>query len=265
MIGEEAVRQHETVRGAILSPILSWGGIVGGAITVFSNLQTLLDLAGWARLLVANWSAWLNVGWSFLFARFNLHLVPSVRSQLTMCAAIIMMAIGSFLSNRNRSNWSPGIHNIIRPNVGIAVAIFVTHAWFFSYYIAQVDAQTLPAWFWRYHSLALYGIYAIALLVGLLHWPMLPAIIATAGGLLFSEAFQSAAGALQPDPQAEESVSVAIGTACSVIAGLIVLGLAPPIAFAKRVIFLLAGLIVLIGLNELSKLGLTVSPPPLPR
>src|SRR5262249_14371279 len=161
-------------------------------------------------------SAWLNVGWSFLLSHFSLHLVPSVRSQLTMSAAIIMMAIGSLLSNRSRGGWSPGIHNVTRINVGLAVAIFAAHAWFFSYNISYVDAQRLPAWFWRYHSLAFYGIYAIALLIGLLHWPIFPAITATVGGLLFSEAFQSASDALRPDPQAEESVSVAIGTAFSV-------------------------------------------------
>src|SRR5262245_61006171 len=82
------------------------GGIVGGAITAFSNVQTLFELAGWARWLVANWSAWLNVGWSFLLSHFSLHLVPSVRSQLTMSAAIIMMAIGSLLSSRSRGGWS---------------------------------------------------------------------------------------------------------------------------------------------------------------
>src|SRR5262245_48103313 len=34
---------------------LTWVGIIGGAITLFSNLQGVLDLADWAHWLVEHW------------------------------------------------------------------------------------------------------------------------------------------------------------------------------------------------------------------
>jgi hypothetical protein len=35
--------------------LLTWVGIVGGALTLFTNLSAVLKLADWARLLVQNW------------------------------------------------------------------------------------------------------------------------------------------------------------------------------------------------------------------
>src|SRR4029077_20637932 len=40
--------------------LLTWVGIVGGALTLFGNLDTALKLADWAHVLVENWKEWTH-------------------------------------------------------------------------------------------------------------------------------------------------------------------------------------------------------------
>jgi len=52
--------------------ILTWIGIVGSAITLFANLSGVLDLADWARELVAHWHEWNQIVWGWVFGWFKI-------------------------------------------------------------------------------------------------------------------------------------------------------------------------------------------------
>ena len=134
----------------------------------------------------------------------------------------------------------------MRTNVAIAVALFVLHQWFFGHYVGQIERQTLPEWFWSVYDVAFYGVYALSLFIGLLHWPLFAAAVASSRSTSRRKRVDRAWVRI-------------------FYAGLTVILLAPPMAFAKRVISLMVALIILIGLNELSKLGLSVLAPPWPR
>jgi hypothetical protein len=54
--------------------ILTWLGIVGGAITLFTHLQGGLTLSMWARWLVTNWHAWTAAFWQWCFSLINLQI-----------------------------------------------------------------------------------------------------------------------------------------------------------------------------------------------
>jgi TIR domain len=43
--------------------VLTWIGIVGGALTLFTNLSSVLKLADWARMLVEHWQEWTYAFW----------------------------------------------------------------------------------------------------------------------------------------------------------------------------------------------------------
>jgi len=66
-------------------------------------------------------------------------------------------------------------------------------------------------------------------------------------------------------PESEEGMTAALitGAAMSLVLPLILLSVAPAKAVSRRLIFLALGLLLLIGLNELSKLGLDLTAPKL--
>ena len=127
----------------------------------------------------------------------------------------------------DRDEWSPGAHNIFRSNVIVAVVIFALHSWFFGYYVRHIDQAFLASWPWLFGSLTFYGVYAVAIFIGLCHWPFFAAITGTVGALIFSEAFQSAAMAVHSSPRAHEMMSLVIGTGFAILAGILVLYLGP--------------------------------------
>ena len=53
--------------------VLMWCGIVGGALTLFSNLSGVLKRADWARFLAENWKGWTHVLWVWLFGWLGIH------------------------------------------------------------------------------------------------------------------------------------------------------------------------------------------------
>jgi len=48
--------------------LLTWFGIIGGALTLFGNLDGVLKLADWARLLVQHWKEWTHAFWLWAFS-----------------------------------------------------------------------------------------------------------------------------------------------------------------------------------------------------
>ena len=43
--------------------VLTWAGIVGGSITLFTNLRGLIGLADWTRWIVEHWHEWSQTFW----------------------------------------------------------------------------------------------------------------------------------------------------------------------------------------------------------
>src|SRR5215475_5280756 len=54
--------------------LLTWVGIVGGALTLFTNLGAVLKLADWARVLVPHWKEWTHAFWVWVFGWLGIHL-----------------------------------------------------------------------------------------------------------------------------------------------------------------------------------------------
>src|SRR5262249_42866561 len=71
----------EPSAGAVLTKgfkyeVLTWWGIIGGALTLFAALSAVLKLADWARVLVENWKQWTHAFWVWVFDWLGIHLPP---------------------------------------------------------------------------------------------------------------------------------------------------------------------------------------------
>jgi len=54
--------------------LLTWWGIIGGAVTLFTALSAVLKLADWARVLVQHWKEWTHAFWVWAFGWVGIHV-----------------------------------------------------------------------------------------------------------------------------------------------------------------------------------------------
>ena len=58
--------------------LLTWAGIIGGSVTIFSNLRGFLNLADWARWIVTHWHEWTQAFWTAAFSWIGIPIHRSL-------------------------------------------------------------------------------------------------------------------------------------------------------------------------------------------
>ena len=48
---------------SLVATVVSWLGIVGGALSILGNLQTASSLSDWTRWLGSHWQRWMLLVW----------------------------------------------------------------------------------------------------------------------------------------------------------------------------------------------------------
>ena len=81
--------------------LLSWLGIVGGALTLFTNLSAVLKLADWARVLVEHWKEWTHAFWVWAFGWLGIHLPPEWTPFLSFLLFGSLLTIGQAVKLRH--------------------------------------------------------------------------------------------------------------------------------------------------------------------
>jgi TIR domain len=75
--------------------ILTWICIVGSAITLFANLNGVLDLADWARELVTHWHYWSQTFWRWSLSWIRIRVPPELVPMLTFMAFTLALSLGT--------------------------------------------------------------------------------------------------------------------------------------------------------------------------
>jgi hypothetical protein len=246
--------------------LLTWVGIVGGALTLFGNLNAALKLADWAGVFVENWMEWTHAFWQWAFGWLGIHLSPAWPPLLSFLLFGSLLTIGqAFKFNRTTKN---------QPLVD------------------KYDSQSFQLKSWRtlfclsllIVSLTLYvgsellspEIYDTFVAPGLillitpqvitvlfarhrLHAALVVALIT----IFFLITVRMPTFEILPVGTSAGAPAATTTTVVVWLLPLILLSVAPAKDVSRRLIFLAIGLILLIALNELSKPGLDVTAPKL--
>lgn len=248
------------------SSCLSWFGILGGTMTVISGVQNVVDFSNWARFIVTAWADWINIVWDAVFVLVQINVNATSRYQMTMAIFIVGIAVGSRFSNldggKEHDNWHSGWDKIYNRRVGIAVLIFL-----FSIALAKTLEffhvfQMLPVWAPVLYVAISALVYIAAIVVGLWDWPRHYAVGVAISMLLMSAIFQQVARSPLNDPSISPLLSGVFGNGAAILSGLIILCFAPPKAFMYRLGYIYLGMAMLVGLSEISKLGIDLTAPP---
>src|SRR5262245_58523752 len=80
--------------------VLTWVGIVGGALTLFGNFDAVLKLADWARVLVQHWKEWSHAFWVWAFGWLGIHVPPEWTPVLSFLLFGSLLTIGQAVQFR---------------------------------------------------------------------------------------------------------------------------------------------------------------------
>jgi TIR domain len=86
--------------------VLTWIGIIGSSITLFANLNSVLDMADWARELVDHWHDWAQVFCEWAFSLFGFKVPKEVTPVISFAVFATMLVVGVNLSYRRATNKS---------------------------------------------------------------------------------------------------------------------------------------------------------------
>ena len=242
--------------------LLTWWGIIGGALTLFTAISAALKLADWARLLVQHWKEWTHAFWLWAFGWLGIHLPLDWSFFLTFLSFGSLLTIGQAVkfmtTSRNQLNadkysgrsfrlisWRAFFCVVLVAAVGLTLPLLLLHRrpspifWLISW-LDLLAPQVIIVLFARHRlnaAVSLFLLFSFAVIIG----------------------FGPAAGQ-------ESAFNFSPGTSFAFLLTiwllpLILLSVAPAKAVSRRLIFLALGLLLLIALNELSKLGLDVTVP----
>jgi hypothetical protein len=89
------------ITGIFKYQVLTWVGIVGSVITLFANLNGILDLADWARELVVHWHEWTRMAWGWVFNLIGLRVPRVFVPMISFIASVGLLVAGVNLSARH--------------------------------------------------------------------------------------------------------------------------------------------------------------------
>src|SRR6516225_6378221 len=93
--------------------LLTWVGIVGGALTLFTNLGSVVKLADWARVLVDHWKEWTHAFWVWAFGWLGIHLPPERTPVLSFVLFGSLLIIGQKVQSRRTIKIQQDKHHFI--------------------------------------------------------------------------------------------------------------------------------------------------------
>jgi hypothetical protein len=266
--------------------LLKWVGIVGGALTLFTNLGAVLKFADWARLLVQGWKEWTHAFWVWAFGWLGIHLPPEWPPVLSFLLFCLLLTIGPAVQSFNRETLVKQLGHSTVESVRLLLVFqrrFEQIRWwrlipiivgliFMSLLVDIVfdfATRTLPflaplterVWLWFISGAEIMVFFAAMLLIPIVARDKLHSAVAIC--LLVTFWTIITFNQLITMPDTEGTVVEQIAFAMILFLPAIPLSVAPAKAISRRLIFLGLGLLLLIALNELSELGVDLTAPKL--
>jgi hypothetical protein len=260
--------------------------VTGGALTIFTNITAVLKLADWARDLVQGWKEWTHAFWLWAFGWLGIHLEPEWTPVLSFLLFGSLLAIGqAFQFNRTVKNqpivdkykdisfrlisWRTFfcVISMIAIILGGAVLFTVSFGGGTTLKYVTLLLSIVMQFFFPFVIIVLFARHrlqaAVSTLLVLGFFTIITlAQISVTGAKWLIEA--TTFGTVKYDPTHWASVTFTFSFfALMYILPVILLSVAPAKAISRRLIFLAIGMILLIALNELSKLGFDLTAPKL--
>jgi hypothetical protein len=247
--------------------VLTWVGIVGGALTLFTNLGSVLKLADWARVLVQHWKEWTHAFWVWTFGWLGIHVPPEWSPVLSFLLFGALLTIGQAVqfSRTTKARQTTDEHQgksfqLISRRFMLSIVSVLPFATLaalgtstlLGFAISGLPQMRNPGVFTAASAIT----YTVGLVAGIVPFArhrLYAAVVAFLMGMFWTIiAYYQLADIIDPPTDKE---LIALTMIMGPILSLLLLSVAPAKDISRRLIFLALGLLLLIALNKLSTLA----------
>jgi hypothetical protein len=237
--------------------VLTWLGIAGGALTLFTNIDSFFKLSQWARWIVSYWMDWMHIAWAWVASIIGIEFAPATQLNITFMVFLLMVAVGSHVSNVliTGDRALPILKHRLFFGWNIPLAVL----WYFLF-LKLTNYPTIIEFLYSYdypfelNAVLNFIFVTIFVLLMVFKWPLRSAIntsfaVGIVSSIFFASAFfRDPSLGVNEDNLIREAVPIiGLSIACLLIAA--------PVLFHKRLWVLLAVFVLLVVGNELAKLG----------
>ncbi len=231
---------------SLLATLLSWFGIVGGALTVVGNLQTAFSLSNWAKWLATHWQSWMMTFWGGYLGLSHVTADTGfIRVDAPFIFSLALIALGSHFTQGS----DPEVP-IRRKLLSLIAGSAVLAAWYaVMIYLGQHGVE-IDIWFF-------FVMDWLVIFLMISHWPYQFALLSASAAIILLVLMIIANNGLAEGTIYELAAEVAL----MVILGAFVIFVARPSAFTRQLLFVLFLIGVILAVSEMSKLGISLEPP----
>jgi len=258
--------------------VLTWIGVVASAITLFANLNGVLQLADWARELATHWHEWTQVFWGIVFGLVKIKVPKEFVPIISFIASVAILVAGVNLSARNIKSEVKSQHSLPMKRklylAGGGVLVFLLIAPLLTLAGIVIGIHTVVFKVVEYLEKAIFGgnelvlnIWTIVMLLGYLLMPLSYLVYYTetrlwviANSLLFL--FVSVCllvlpfNALRGYDETYITIAIGISMILLQVCWIAVIVFSPIQQLTRRLGFVVLGVLTLVALSEISKLDL---------
>lgn len=94
-------------RPSLHNSLWLWTSAALLTMSVFSGLQTVIDLSGWAQWIVTNWQRLIEAFWTAVFGWFGVKVYPESALLLTFFVSIASLAFAGSHLEQTHEPWEP--------------------------------------------------------------------------------------------------------------------------------------------------------------
>lgn len=228
--------------------LLTWFGIVGGALSLASYWFNFRQPSDWLRRLLEKWETFQHYFWQSLGNLFQVKISIVLSNSISLILFYLFIMIGSIIQSGKIRYWSlrdqDHYNFLILFNIVLLICLS-------SVYIELNYVGDSEYFLYTLMYTIEFFILMLALIEGAIAEKLISGLFYTVLFLSFSNYFLGIFDLYDPIVP-----SSAMGGALIAIS----LILAPNLALNRKVGFLLLGVAVLLGINEISKFTLTQRP-----
>ena len=234
---------------SLAATIVSWLGIIGGALSILGNLQTAFSLSDWTRWLGSHWQRWMLLVWgddlgvSHVVTNAGIILVD-----IPFIFCLALMAVGSRFSEPTKGLgpdvplWRKFISLITGGSLLAALYALLAYAMDHGYTLRLA---------------VIFAVEWVVVFLMLSHWPYRLALLSASAIMILLTLMLVAGNDTTPVTHMDLVIEVAL----MIAVGALVIFVARPSVFTRQIWFLLFLVAALVTVSELSKLGINLQPP----